>query len=276
MLAEIPELGQLVEVRRRQWVVMDARQTSPALGNDTPKQNLLILASLEEDAMGESLMAVWELEPGARILDVAELPKVEGFDSCDRLETFLDALRWGATTTADRRLLQSTCRSGIEIQDYQLDPLVRAICYDIFPFTEVLDSLLVTGNEHQEFRSKTLVDQGLDLTRVYLRLYEPEDASSTISKLRVLYIKMDQAVAADYDRTDFTFDLGFHEPKQGTRFTISEQARREVLQRLFKLNHERLEEKTLQVPQGKPKRLKCRKKQANDLSDTALLDIFGD
>lgn len=127
MLAELPELGQLVEVRRRQWVVMDIQQSAPALGEPADRQNLVTLASLDEDAMGESLVAVWELEPGARALDVAELPKIEGFDSCDRLEAFLDAVRWGATTNADRTLLQSPFRSGIEIQDFQLDPLVRAI-----------------------------------------------------------------------------------------------------------------------------------------------------
>ena len=127
MPAELPELGQLVEVRRRQWVVMDIQQSSSALRHDVPKQNLLTLASIDEDATGESLVAVWELEPGVRVLDVAELPRVEGFDSCDRLEAFLDAVRWGATTNADRTLLQSPFRSGIEIQDYQLDPLVRAI-----------------------------------------------------------------------------------------------------------------------------------------------------
>ncbi|MEQ8849016.1 DISARM system SNF2-like helicase DrmD [Botrimarina sp.] len=127
MLTELPELGQLVEVRRRQWVVMNIQPSSPALGEETPRQNLLTLASIDEDAMGESLAAVWELEPGARILDVAELPKINGFDPCERLEAFLDAVRWGATTNADRSLLQSPFRSGIEIQDFQLDPLVRAI-----------------------------------------------------------------------------------------------------------------------------------------------------
>ncbi len=127
MLVELPELGQLVEVRRRQWVVMDIQQSAPALGERAERQNLVTLASLDEDSMGESLVAVWELEPGARALDAAELPKIEGFDSCDRLEAFLDAVRWGATTNADRTLLQSPFRSGIEIQDYQLDPLVRAI-----------------------------------------------------------------------------------------------------------------------------------------------------
>jgi hypothetical protein len=39
---------------------------------------------------------------------------------------------------------------------------------------------------------------------------------------------------------------GFHETKQGTRFTISESARREVLARLLKLNHERYAEEVAQ------------------------------
>src|SRR5207248_141484 len=44
-----------------------------------------------------------------------------------RLDAFLDAVRWGATSTADVRALQAPFRSGIEIEDYQLDPVVRAI-----------------------------------------------------------------------------------------------------------------------------------------------------
>jgi superfamily II DNA or RNA helicase len=43
------------------------------------------------------------------------------------LEAFLDAVRWGAVTNADRSFLQSPFRSGITIEDYQLDPLVRAV-----------------------------------------------------------------------------------------------------------------------------------------------------
>lgn len=35
---------------------------------------------------------------------------------------------------------------------------------------------------------------------------------------------------------------GFHQTKQGIRFTISEAARREVLDRLLRLNHERYKE----------------------------------
>jgi hypothetical protein len=53
---------------------------------------------------------------------------------------------------------------------------------------------------------------------------------------------MDHAVTAAYGWTDLDLGHGFHETKQGVRFTISEPARREVLQRLLKLNHERYAE----------------------------------
>lgn len=121
-----PEIGQLVEVRRRQWVVSDVKPSTFRTADESRLQHLVSLASLDEDSLNETLSAVWELEPGARILETAGLPNVDGWDSCDRIEAFLDAVRWGAATDADRSFLQSPFRSGIEIQDYQLDPLVRA------------------------------------------------------------------------------------------------------------------------------------------------------
>ena len=50
-------------------------------------------------------------------------------------------------------------------------------------------------------------------------------------------------------------DHGFHETKQGLRYTISETARREVLDRLLLLNHQRHEEEVkagLVDTNGKP------------------------
>ena len=57
---------------------------------------------------------------------------------------------------------------------------------------------------------------------------------------------MDNAVAAAYGWADLDLGHGFHETKQGIRYTISEPARREVLQRLLKLNHERYAEEVRQ------------------------------
>lgn len=48
-------------------------------------------------------------------------------DDPARLKTFLDAVRWGAVTSADSEALQAPFRSGITIEDYQLDPVVRAL-----------------------------------------------------------------------------------------------------------------------------------------------------
>jgi len=122
----VPDPGQLVEIRRRQWVVGDV-QESAFSSDGNGKQHLVTLGSLDEDSLGESLQVLWELEPGARVLERAGLPKITGWDSADRLEAFLDTVRWGAATNADRSFLQSPFRSGITIEDYQLDPLVRAI-----------------------------------------------------------------------------------------------------------------------------------------------------
>jgi hypothetical protein len=50
---------------------------------------------------------------------------------------------------------------------------------------------------------------------------------------------MDYAVAAAYGWTDLDLGHDFHPTKHGIRYTISEAARRTVLDRLLALNHER-------------------------------------
>lgn len=127
----VPEQGQLVEVRRRQWVVAEIDRSSIVKfelgGNGGRPQHLLTLKSVDEDAIDEECRVIWEIEPGARILERAGLPKPTGFDDPRRLDAFLDAVRWGAATNADVQALQAPFRSGIAIEDYQLDPVVRAL-----------------------------------------------------------------------------------------------------------------------------------------------------
>jgi superfamily II DNA or RNA helicase len=120
-----PELGQLVEVRRRQWVVADV--ASSKLASSSTVQNLVTLSSIDEDGLGDQLEVIWEIEPGAQVIERAGLPSITGQDDSDTLEAFLDAVRWGAATNADRGFLQAPFRSGVSIEDFQLDPLVRAI-----------------------------------------------------------------------------------------------------------------------------------------------------
>jgi ERCC4-related helicase/DNA-binding MarR family transcriptional regulator len=124
--SDIPEPGQLVEVRRRQWVVTETN-TSALSKSPGKTQHLVSLSSLDEDFSGEEIQVIWELEPGAKTIEKAGLPSVTGWDSKEKMDAFLDAVRWGASANADRNFLQSPFRSGIAIEDYQLDPLVRAI-----------------------------------------------------------------------------------------------------------------------------------------------------
>ena len=131
MRLQIPEQGQLVQVRSRPWIVNEVKSsTLPSAALSLPNtnlQNLLTLSSVEDDGLGEELQVVWEIEPGARIVEKVALPEPTSFDEPEKLDAFLDAVRWGAASTADVKNIQSPFRSGIEIEDYQLDPVVRAI-----------------------------------------------------------------------------------------------------------------------------------------------------
>ena len=130
-LSDVPETGQLVQVRSRRWVVNGVKPSGlpvPAMRLPvTGPQHLLSLASVEDDGLGEELQVIWEVEPGAKVIEEVALPEATGLDEPEKLDAFLDAVRWGAASTADHKNIQSPFRSGIEIEDYQLDPVVRAI-----------------------------------------------------------------------------------------------------------------------------------------------------
>jgi superfamily II DNA or RNA helicase len=152
----LPEPGQLVEVRRRPFVVTAVRPSAlpasphpsshghghghgPGPSESPRRQHLVSLTSVDDDGLGEELEVLWELEPGARVHERAALPDpIRGFDPPQRLDAFLDAVRWGAVASADLRALHAPFRSGITIEDYQLDPVVRALS---MPRT----SLLIVG-----------------------------------------------------------------------------------------------------------------------------------
>lgn len=43
-----------------------------------PSQHLVMLSSVEDDALGEELQVIWELEPGAYVHERMELPQPTG------------------------------------------------------------------------------------------------------------------------------------------------------------------------------------------------------
>jgi len=126
---DVPEVGNVVRVRDRLWVVADiTRSELPGEGFAAP-QSLLDLTSIEDDGFGDTLRVIWEIEPGREVLRAATLPRPTAghLDSPEQLDAFIDAVRWGAIASADPRALQAPFRSGITIEDYQLDPVVRSL-----------------------------------------------------------------------------------------------------------------------------------------------------
>jgi superfamily II DNA or RNA helicase len=137
----VPVQGQLVTVRQRQYVVVDVTQGLPTAQREQSEstypplpvqahgapQHKVLLSSVEDDALGEELQVIWEIEPGAAILERNSLPEPVGFDEPQKLDTFLNAVRWGAVSNAEVTTLLAPFRSGIDLETYQLDPVTRAI-----------------------------------------------------------------------------------------------------------------------------------------------------
>ena len=124
----VPEISQLVEVRSRRCIVSEVVPDSIAAQRSGYTGDTIVeLIGVEDDALGDELEVVWEIEPGARILDRSSLPQPTGFDSIEQLDALLDTVRWRTVATADRNAVQSPFRAGIDIEDFQLEPLVRAL-----------------------------------------------------------------------------------------------------------------------------------------------------
>lgn len=115
-------------------------------------------------------------------------------------------------------------------------------CLETFPLPSDVQRLEPTGQAYFGLRKSIMLGRWEGLTSVYNRFHDPREAEEDIGRLRELHVEMDHAVAAAYGWTDLELGHGFHETKQGLRYTISDPARREVLSRLLQLNHDRYAE----------------------------------
>ena len=123
-----PEVGQLVRVRDRHWVVTNVVASSLAATGCEPS-HLVELSSVEDDAFGDELTVFWEVEPGTVVLPKATLPQPSRTASTTRAASTRSSTR--SAGARSRRPTPARCRrrsgSGIAIEDYQLDPVVRAL-----------------------------------------------------------------------------------------------------------------------------------------------------
>ncbi len=128
------EVGALVRVRGQQWVVSDvSRSTLPVdelASMEVPGRTLVTLTSVSEDDLGEELSVIWEVEPGRAVIPSGSLPDVPDpakWDDPQTLGALVDAVRWGTVASADVSTLQAPFRAGIQIKEYQLEPVAKAL-----------------------------------------------------------------------------------------------------------------------------------------------------
>lgn len=130
------------------------------------------------------------------------------------------ALEYGASLRADARYTPTDC-------------------FETFAFPTSAERLDTIEERYHSYRATIMAARNEGLTKTYNRFHNTSDRAVDIATLRELHVEMDRAVAAAYGWGDLTLGHGFHETKQGVRYTISEAARRTVIDRLLALNHER-------------------------------------
>jgi SNF2 family DNA or RNA helicase len=118
----LPEAGCIVRLRTRTHLV---ERVEPSNGYGT----LVRLACLDDDAQGQQLEVIWELEPDRQVLDNESWQSIgnRGFDSPRFFSAYLHTLRWNCVTATNPALFQSPFRAGIRIDAYQLEPLRKAL-----------------------------------------------------------------------------------------------------------------------------------------------------
>jgi hypothetical protein len=120
----LPEVGDLVQVRSRRWLVEEVVPSTP------PGATLVVrLACADDDAQGQSLEVFWDYELDRRVLEEegwADLA-AKGFDAPRQFAAFLHTLQWNCITATDPNLFQAPFRAGIKIDAYQMEPLRKAL-----------------------------------------------------------------------------------------------------------------------------------------------------
>jgi hypothetical protein len=128
------------------------------------------------------------------------------------------------------------------------DPRYNPVeCSETFPWPLGVEiGLADIGQAIHTLRSRLCLAADLGLTKLYNHFHDSKKNEPALHSLRALHTQLDRAVADAYGWTDLKLDHGFHQTKHGERFTVSDVARNQILDRLLALNHERYAEEVRQ------------------------------
>ena len=144
-------------------------------------------------------------------------------------------------------------------------------CFINYPFPNQTKELISEiGERYHEYRRTLMLRLWLGLTDIYNLFHNRDLAPAIVAKvsgkpdeaeagyqgileLRKLHRELDEAVLAAYGWTDLNLGHDFHEVEtlpenDRVRYTISPEARKELLKRLLALNHQRAAEEEAKKP----------------------------
>lgn len=158
-------------------------------------------------------------------------------------------------------------------------------CFETFAQPAMTSTLDRMGSDLDTFRRELMEQRKLGLTDLYNLVHSDEMNEGDVVRLRSIHVEIDEAVreayALDEEREpairayekqkasaplptwrEIELGHGFHKTQQGMRFTISAQARVDVLDKLLALNHYRYEQEVKQGLHSGKERAASRKKGA--------------
>ena len=115
----LPQPGDVARVRTRTYLVEFVEE---------PADPVVSAVCLDDDAQGDAIQVVWNLELDTEILgkDVWKTIGRKWLDSKRFFAEHLHTLRRSCITATDPRLFQAPFRAGIQLT-YQLEPLRKAL-----------------------------------------------------------------------------------------------------------------------------------------------------
>jgi len=95
------------------------------------------------------------------------------------------------------------------------------------------------GRQLNATRRELMLSRAWGLTKTYNRVHDPDNHELVIQELRDVHAEIDEAVMRAYGWDDLDLKIGHHPTKIGIRWTVSKEARFELLDRLLEENHRR-------------------------------------
>lgn len=119
---------------------------------------------------------------------------------------------------------------------------IRYVPTDVFltlPRPQATSELERLGRQLDQTRRDLMLSRAWGLTKTYKRIHDPDIHEPAIQELRDIHVAIDEAVMRAYDWGDLDLKIGHHPTKIGIRWTVSKEARFELLDRLLEENHRR-------------------------------------